>query len=192
MPCAHALLSYPEAMPKSTAQTGLGSIDKQALLEALRARVSRDLEALVRRQQDTARGATHEENRSEHAKDTRATEQSYLARGLAERVADLRVAQDRLARLDPVACEDEMRIGALVAIRDEDTHTLEHWWLVPVAGGIDLESAVELEGQRATHRIRTVTPAAPLGRSLVGLAVGDEGTFRSPKGERRFEVLEIA
>lgn len=179
-------------MPNHSAQAGLGSIDKQALRQALQARLSRDLETLVRREQDTARGATHEENRAEHAKDTRATEQSYLARGLSERVADLRATQGRLARLDVAACEEEIRIGALVAIRDEEAGAVEHWWLVPVAGGIDLEPGVALANEPGASRIRTVTPASPLGRSLIGLAVGDEGTFRSPRGERRFEILEIA
>ena len=65
-------------------------VDKTALLDSLRERVAADLEALARRQKDAQAGATHDESRAEHAKDTRATEQAYLARGLAERVADLR------------------------------------------------------------------------------------------------------
>ena len=64
-------------------------LDKAAVLCALRERVGADLDALVRRQRDVQAGAVHEEKRAEHAKDTRATEQSYLARGLAERVAEL-------------------------------------------------------------------------------------------------------
>ena len=63
--------------------------DKASLLAALVTKVQTDLKALERRQRDTQEAATHEENRAEHAKDTRATEQSYLARGLADRVEDL-------------------------------------------------------------------------------------------------------
>ena len=75
-------------------------VDKAALLESLQARVSADLAALERRQMETQEGATHAESRAEHAKDTRATEQSYLARGLAERVADTRRTCTALATLE--------------------------------------------------------------------------------------------
>ena len=80
--------------------------EKQQILRELRALVEADLAALIRRQQDTQEAATHEENRSEHAKDTRATEQSYLARGLAERVEDLQRTSDALAALDLRLFED--------------------------------------------------------------------------------------
>ena len=48
-------------------------VDKTALLDSLRERVAADLEALARRQKDAQAGATHDESRAEHAKDTRAT-----------------------------------------------------------------------------------------------------------------------
>ena len=75
--------------------------DKRALVNAFRTRLEQDLAILTRRQADTQAGATHSENRSEHAKDTRATEESYLARGLAERVEDLRRNLDAIAGLIP-------------------------------------------------------------------------------------------
>ena len=125
-------------------------LDKVRLLEGLRARVEADLAAVERRQRDTAAGATHAESRSEHAKDTRATEQSYLARGLAERVEALRETRDRLARLPVGASGDTIAVGSLVTLRDLESDALEHAWLVPVAGGFELEQA----GQH----VRTLTP----------------------------------
>lgn len=158
---------------------------KKCLLETLRARVAEDLATLVRRQKDTVRGATHEDSRSEHAKDTRAAEQSYLARGLAERVENLRESKERLARLEPTAFHPDAAIGlgALVVLFDIESKTLETWWIVPVAGGIDLRVDEE--------NVRTVTPAAPLGRCLIGLCAGDDGEFRTPKGPRSFEIRQV-
>ena len=75
------------------------SPDKRRLVAGLRARIEEDLATVERRRADTAAGATHEENRAEHAKDTRATEDSYLARGLAERVAALLALCGRRPRL---------------------------------------------------------------------------------------------
>jgi len=161
-------------------------IDKSRLLRDLRERVMMDLEALMRRQQDTQQAATHAENRSEHAKDTRATEQSYLARGLAARVEDLRQTAGKLEKMGLVEFEsqDSIELTALVVVRDAEADEPETWWLVPGPGGI------ELSQQNA--RIRTLTPTAPLGRALLGLHPGDEGSFATPRGERSFEVLEIA
>ncbi|MDP6980256.1 MAG: nuclear transport factor 2 family protein [Myxococcota bacterium] len=56
-------------------------VDKEELRDQLLAQVRADLDALIRTQDDAAKSATHSENRAEHSKDTRATEQSYLARG---------------------------------------------------------------------------------------------------------------
>ena len=74
-------------------------------------------------------------------------------------------------------------MSALVFVTSEgaqhDTATREAWFVVPGAGGLELDEA--------GMRIRTVTPVSPLGRSLLGLCRGDEGKVRMPRGERRFE-----
>jgi transcription elongation GreA/GreB family factor len=159
--------------------------DKQTLLDALRSRVDADRATLARRQRDVQTGAVHEENRSEHAKDTRATEDSYLARGLAERVEDLQRLAERLSTLPMRTFGPGEAIGstALVELRFEDDATSEWWLVVPGAGGFELETG--------GLRVRTVTPAAPLGRALIGLGAGDEGELRTPRGPRSFEVLAV-
>ncbi|MBW1882891.1 MAG: GreA/GreB family elongation factor, partial [Deltaproteobacteria bacterium] len=134
---------------------------------------------------DTSDAATHGENRAEHAKDTRATEQSYLARGLAERVEDLRRTEIRLAGLQmrSFGLEDSVALTAVVRIRDEQTDEWQVWWLVPEGGGLEIAWGSET--------VRTLTPGSPLGRALIGLQVDDEGIYRTPRGERRFEVLDL-
>ena len=160
-------------------------IDKQRLLRDLQDRIASNLDALVRRQQDTQKGATHEENRAEHAKDTRATEQSYLARGLAARVEEMRQTLSNLEKIElmSVDAQDPIGLTALVVLGDDDIQE-QTWWLLPGPGGIELS--------QAGTRIRTLTQAAPLGRALIGLHLGDEGSFSTPGGVRQFEVLEIA
>jgi transcription elongation GreA/GreB family factor len=163
-------------------------LDKARLLASLREHVAADLAALERRQRDAQAGSTHAESRAEHAKDTRATEQSYLARGLAERVEDLArtaAALDAMA-LRSFEADDAIAITALVLLRvedDDDAARRETWWIVGGAGGIDVEQDGVV--------VRTVTPVAPLGRALLGLQVGDEGEVRTPRGTKRFEVIEV-
>ena len=158
--------------------------DKEKLLDDLHRVIQHDLDALEHSQQETQRGATHEENRVEHAKDTRATEQSYLARGLAERVERLRETAEALTRLElrRFRPDDPIAVTALVTLEDEQGQT-ELWWIVPLAGGLAIPYASTI--------VRTVTPVAPLGRALIGCVAGDEGSFVTPRGTRRFEILEI-
>lgn len=163
-------------------------IDKSRLLDALRARVAADLAALERQQRDTQAGSTHAESRAEHSKDTRATEQSYLARGLADRVEALARTGAALAALEirDFEPEDPISVTAIAVLTsgaDEHTPRTQNWWIVAGAGGFELEQDGVL--------VRTLTPTSPLGRALIGLQAGDEGTFRTPRGERRFEVIEV-
>jgi transcription elongation GreA/GreB family factor len=162
------------------------SFEKDALLLDLLKQIRADLASLVRTQTDTHEAATHEENRAEHAKDTRATEQSYLARGLAGRVEGLRRTEHRLSGLELLDFDASVPIAltALVQIEDDLADSAQIWWLVPTAGGIEIHSA--------GRPVRTITPAAPLGRALIGLCVGDEGAYETPRGRRSFEVLAIA
>ena len=161
-------------------------IDKTALLQALTDHIQSDLEALLRRQADTQEGATHEENRAEHAKDTRATEEGYLARGLATRAEDVRQTLTLLASLQLQAFTELEAIGstAIVVTRESDEGLEQSWWLVPAPGAIEL--------LHSGRKIRTLSPASPLGRALIGLHVGDEGSFATPGGVRSFEIIEIA
>ncbi|HQP37789.1 MAG TPA: hypothetical protein PLI95_21545, partial [Polyangiaceae bacterium] len=62
---------------------------KSALKQELVSLLQRDLEVLQRAHRASQEGATHEEAKPENDKDTRALEQSYLARGQARRVDDL-------------------------------------------------------------------------------------------------------
>ncbi len=160
-------------------------VDKEELRSQLLAQVRADLEALIRTQDDAHKGATHSENRAEHAKDTRATEQSYLARGLAERVEALRETETRLAQLELPAFDPDDPIApcAVVRVRENAAAEVCCWWLLPVAGGLSITQGSET--------IRTLTPASPLGRALAGLGRDESGSFRTPRGEKHFTVLDV-
>ena len=142
-------------------------IDKQALIAALHARLAARHEALVASQRSAQAGATHGESKQEHAKDMRAVEQQYLARGLAERAETLRDAVAVLAALDARDFDEDepVHAGALVGLVDEDDRELVYL-LAPAGGG----ETVDAGGTTVT----VVTPQSPLGASLLGAHVGDE------------------
>ena len=158
---------------------------KAAVLEALRARVAEDLAAAVATQRETVAGATHEESRAENDKDTRGLEASYLARGLAARVAELEEAARRLAALEPRAFRDDdpVALGALVTVEEEEEPEPQRYFMAPAGGGIKLAVG--------GARVQVVTPASPLGRTLLGKRAGDEVELRTPRGARTLAIAGI-
>src|SRR5882724_7497471 len=108
-----------EAAKQCSAMLGTG--DKREILRLLLERVACDLQVMSAAQRAVVDGATHEENKPENDKDTRALEQSYLARGQAQRVVELQGAVNQLKAMElrdfskgvPIAS------GVLVTVEDE-------------------------------------------------------------------------
>jgi transcription elongation GreA/GreB family factor len=157
-------------------------VDKIALLAQLRARAEAELETVSDAQRAAALAATHEESKPENDKDTRAIESSYLARGQAARVADLREAVALLAALKLESVDaGPARGGSLVEFEEDDRAEL--CFLVPAGAGKD----VELPGKR----VRTVSTRSPLGRAFLGRRVDDELEVPTPHGPRNLRILAI-
>src|SRR5664279_6110392 len=123
--------------------------DKTQILRLLRERVAADLATMSAAQRAVVDGATHEENRPENDKDTRALEQSYLARGQAQRVVELQAALNKLKALTlrEFSASTAIAQGALVTV--DDGRELVHFFIAPAGGGLRLE----LEGAE----VRVVT-----------------------------------
>lgn len=153
---------------------------KRRLLAELQGRLRADHAALARVQQATVAGATSDEAKSEHSKDTRALEQAYLARGQAQRVEEVREGLARVAALPRrVFAEGEpIAVGALVEIEEEGATTI--LLLVPHGGGIRLSGGEQV-----------VTPASPLGRALIGRTSGDSIEITVAGRPRALRVRDV-
>jgi len=156
---------------------------KKELLEI----VSRDLDTLVRAHRATQEGATHEYAKPENDKDTRALEQSYLARGQATRIEELRAGVEAISALTTRAFEanDPVALGALATLSDANAEASSDAFTVLVAphGG----------GNRlAEGRVRVVTPISPLGRALLGKRVGELIEVNAGGRERQLEIVGVA
>jgi transcription elongation GreA/GreB family factor len=163
----------------------LSQIDKKTLLAAIRQRISVQLQGLLASQRATQEGAVHEETRAEGAKDTRATEASYLARGLAERAESLRSDLERLDAFAPALLDgtEPAQPGALVRIEEEGRGD-SVYFLLPFGGG----ESVTLDGST----IRVISPLSPIGRMLVGRERGEEFSIDLPRGETLFAVKDVS
>ena len=140
---------------------------KTRVLEALKRAASEALLAAEKAQAIAADEATSDESKSEGKYDTRATEASYLARGQAERVAELRQLVAWYRRLSPTEPFEAVGLGALVILEgDESTLAL---FVCPVGG-----DQVEVEGTT----VKTVSFAAPLGMAIKGLRVSSKALMK--------------
>jgi len=154
---------------------------KQALKAELLAQLGADLETLERAHRATCAGATHDEAKPENDKDTRALEQSYLARGQAARIEELRASIKGVSALSlRDFAESRVALGALVTLEEEGQEST--LLLAPAGGG-----ARPAEGQ-----VQVLTPRSPLGRALLGKQEADDVEIVLAGKTRWMRVVRIA
>lgn len=159
-----------------------GTPPKQALKDELVRLLQNDLDVLERAHRTVLEGATHEEAKPENDKDTRALEQSYLARGQAMRIEEMRagLAAARAMSTRTFGEGDRAAIGAIVSV--EEGGRERHFLLAPHGGGSALADA----------SVQVVTPESPLGRMLLGKCTGDECELAAGGRAREFLVLGVS
>lgn len=153
---------------------------KAALRDELITLLRADLEAAETVQRQTVAGATHEEARPENDKDTRALEQSYLARGQALRVEQLRAELAEVMALPTrdFGREEPVALGALVETEEDDRR--QTLLIASARGGTKLQAGVQV-----------VTPSSPLGKALIGRRTGDVCEIALPQRLREIEIIAV-
>ncbi len=154
---------------------------KEALRTELVAQLTAQLATAQAAHAAAIEGATHAEAKPENDKDTRGLEQSYLARGQAQRVAELEAAVADTSKLNlrVFTARDPVAITAVVTV-DEDG--VEHrFFVVPHGGGNVLAGTIQV-----------VTPTSPLGRALLGKRIDDELEIVLPGKTRSLSITAIA
>jgi transcription elongation GreA/GreB family factor len=156
-------------------------MDKSKLRAELLASLEQALEAARSAYAAAIEGATHPEARAENDKDTRGLEQSYLARGQAQRVAELEsgVANVAAMVLRAFSNSDAIASGALVEVEEDGKRT--QYFVAPAGGGSVLAGDVHV-----------ITPASPLGRALAGKRAGDDVELKiGTQKPRELEIIEL-
>jgi len=157
------------------------SLDKPRVIQAIQAVLAEALEAVERVAEMARNETTSGETRSDGQYDTRATEASYLARGQAWRIAELRKLSawfeifDGEADLDPPT----VRVGALVQLDGDHQEVV---FIAPIGG-----TRAEVSGTT----VRVISPASPLGSAMVDLEVGDAFEVDTPRGLLTYEVVSV-
>ena len=151
---------------------------KERVIQSLRDKLVSELEAVESVAAATRSEVGSDETKQEGKYDTRATEASYLARGQAWRVAELRQLVAWFSALEARPMETAT-VGALVEVEGPRTELL---FIAPVGG-----AKVEVDGRT----VRVVSTASPLGSALAGLEEGDGFEVDTPRGRVDYEVLSV-
>ena len=159
------------------------AIDKRALIVALRDDIARTVAVLARAAHDAREAATHEENKPENDKDTRAVEAAYLAGAQADRARDLERTSAALGSLDLRRFADGDPISASALIEVEHGGAAHWYFLAPQGGGLRVpQGGVE---------VQVITPQSALGRELLGKSAGDAFDARIGGKLRSYEILSV-
>jgi transcription elongation GreA/GreB family factor len=156
-------------------------MNKSALKEELIGVIAADLETLERAHRATMEGATHEQAKPENDKDTRALEQSYLARGQAKRAEELRDGLAAVRRMEVEVFTPNQPVGVGALVTAEERHRTVRFLIAPHGGGSRL----------ASGSIQVVTPRSPLGVALIGKRVGDDCELLTGGKRRELDLVAI-
>jgi transcription elongation GreA/GreB family factor len=158
--------------------------EKRRVLDALLEHLTREAAQVAKVAEDIRKDATHEEARPENDKDTRALEQSYLARGQAMRAEQALEQREvlRFMALPALGSNDQIVSGALIVLADEDGKE-RALFLAPHGGGVELT----VDGTA----IQVVTPTSSLGAAILGRAEGDEAIVNVRGKRREHEIVKV-
>ncbi len=155
--------------------------DKTRVLAALTADVTSRLDAVEQIAAAARDEVSSDETKQEGKYDTRATEASYLARGQAWRVAELRRLASWCALFDAERplLPPVVQVGALARVEGGRSEVL---FMAPIGG-----AHFVVEG---TH-VRVISPTSPLGGALVGLEAEDCFEVVTPRGTVDYELIAL-
>lgn len=159
-------------------------IDKKRLLDQICHQLEEDLKAAKEAALATYHAATDEESKAENEYDTRGLEASYLAGAQAKRVQEIeeQLALYRHLEMKNFTEENPITSTALVEVDLNGKKSLV--FVMPKGGGL----SINYDGQP----IQIVTPASPLGESLVGLKAGDVAQIEAHGHMREYEILNVS
>lgn len=155
-------------------------MDKSEVVEAFRATLAGELAAVERVAAMARDEVSSDETKQEGKYDTRATEASYLARGQAWRVAELRRLKAWFDVLDVTRTGSET-IGMASLVHLDGSRP--GWVFVSPVGGPQTTVG--------ETPVRLISPKSPLGTAMADCEDGDFFEVVSPRGRVEYEVLAV-
>ncbi|WP_413293699.1 GreA/GreB family elongation factor [Bdellovibrio sp. HCB185ZH] len=158
-------------------------MDKRKLITQIRTELEKDLESLTAAAKASIEAATSEEAKPENQYDTRSLEASYLARGQAKRIAEMKELLVILTHVNVKDFGPDDKIAGTALIEVEHNGKNSFLLMMTHGGGVN----VTFEGQR----VQIVTPSSPLGEALLDLREGDVAVVEQGDQTREYEIISV-
>jgi transcription elongation GreA/GreB family factor len=162
-------------------------MNKAHLLRLIIEKLDQDLSVQFNAALTAHEASTHAENIPDNKYETLALEASYVAQGQANRAQAIKVALETYKQLELPVFHDEspIRLAALVTLAGDDdaSRTL---FIGPLEGGMKV-----IDPLTGTE-IVVITPAAPLGRDLIGRCVGERVRIGTGSGRKEFDIVGVS
>lgn len=158
-------------------------MNKDLILQKIVAALSAERDLLLRAARASHAEATHEQSKADNKYDTRGLEASYLARGQAQKVADVEEAIEQFERLQPRTFTPEIGIdvGALVEVKSDRHHSF--YFIGQRSGGLEIE--------HDEQEILVITPQSPLGQQLIGKKQGQRLQIIIAGSRQTLHILSV-
>ncbi|QLY23963.1 GreA/GreB family elongation factor [Bdellovibrio sp. KM01] len=158
-------------------------MDKRKLIAQIRMELEKDLESLTAAAKASIEAATSEESKPENQYDTRSLEASYLARGQAKRISEIKELLVILTHVNVKDFGPDDKIAGTALIEVEHNGKNSFLFMMTHGGGVN----VTFEGTR----IQIVTPSSPLGEALLDLREGDVAVVEQGDQTREYEIISV-
>jgi transcription elongation GreA/GreB family factor len=147
-------------------------------------KLSAELESLTAAAKNSISMATNEAHRAESKYDTFSLESSYLARGQAQRVDELRFALDRLYALSvkELSGESPIQYGSLVRL-ESDQGKARTLYFCPGGGG----EQISFDGEE----VCIITAVSPLGKAVLGKRLGVTFEVKIGRTTQTFRIAAV-
>jgi hypothetical protein len=157
-------------------------MDKADIIQLIVEQLTHDLAVQFKAAITAHEASTDSENIPDNKYETLALEASYVAQGQANRAQDIKRALESYKQLTLLNFDEgsPIRLTALVTLAGDDAAT-RTVFIGPLEGGMKVIDHLA--------EIVVITPASPLGRSLIGKTVGDLVSIGS--GGKRLEIVEV-
>jgi hypothetical protein len=158
-------------------------MDKKTIVAAIITEIEKELAVAISAAKSAHEDATNEESKPENQYDTRALEASYVARGQAKRVAELREALFEYKGLIIREFSSKQAISSTALIEVESAGKRSILFYMSKGGGF----SISVNGVK----IQVVTPSTPLGEALLQMHEGDSILVELGSAEREYEILKV-
>lgn len=148
-------------------------MNKKNLIELLITTIKADIEKQRKAFESARHTSIDAPGRMQSRYDTMGVESAWVADGLAKALNEKESYIKRLETFQFGVSSDRICVGSIVGILSSESSIIEYFFILPVASGYKL--------QEKDITITTLTPATPLGKTLIGKQVGEEIEIHFPK-----------